>query len=542
MADFFADLFNTAQNIAGDVYDFASGIYSGASSAFNDLTSFIYGNATSALGSAQSSYNSLINSLLNYAGNITSSASSSMTSLGQSAYKKASDVLTIAGSIGNSVRDAVFTGSGILFDETIKLQQEILDIEGGLPGSPFEPVIGKIKIFLQSVDQGQNVISNTIASVFQSFTFLLREKFWKPVDRILYGIPQAFNPIGNALRVDFHSRAVELVGRDPQAHITAEGFVPDGSPHIEMGIFSPVLGIAIPFQAASAMTEPFANDLRRRVYRDYPSQLPSASDLVRFQLREVFDKDFRAEQLANYPSLIYFDNMLELGLNKYWAESYWAAHWELPSTNQGYEMFWRLRPDRYDEGLTFTREDLKSLMKRNDILPAYIDKLIEIAYQPFTRVDVRRMRKLGVLDKDRVFNAYLDLGYSPINARTLADFVESDVNDDDVTAIRSTLISAYEDDIIDRQTLDSLVKPSFFRKDVYDIYIGIIDKRKAIASQKVLDKQSAAAERVPSLTTIRKRFLTGLIDEDKARESLSKLKYSVDDVELYILEWKASSS
>ncbi|MBA7642099.1 hypothetical protein ES703_49785 [subsurface metagenome] len=54
-------------------------------------------------------------------------------------------------------------------------------------------------------------------------------------------------------------------------------------------------------------------------------------------------------------------------------------------------------------------------------MPAWQDKLTAISYAPYTRVDVRRMHKMGVLTDEEVFTAYADVGFSP--------FAEGDIHE-----------------------------------------------------------------------------------------------------------------
>jgi len=122
--------------------------------------------------------------------------------------------------------------------------------------------------------------------------------------------------------------------------------------------------------------------------------IPSPTDMIRFAVREVFtpaivekykmDEDFPKEFVA------WFE---KVGGTEEMAKFFWRAHWELPSVTQGYEMLHR--------GI-INMDDLKTLMRTLDINPFWRDKLIEISYLPFTRVDVRRMFRFGVLDYEEV--------------------------------------------------------------------------------------------------------------------------------------------
>ncbi|GAJ22370.1 unnamed protein product, partial [marine sediment metagenome] len=134
------------------------------------------------------------------------------------------------------------------------------------------------------------------------------------------------------------------------------------------------------------------------------ARIPGPSDLVTFALREVWRSDLRPELLSPNAPGEYYDWMAKQGYSRHHAENYWASHWMLPSVRQGFEMFWRIPG--------FSEGDLRSLLTRLDILPRYHDDLLAIAYAPWTRVDIRRMHKLGVIpDRAGLEEAYGDIGY-----------------------------------------------------------------------------------------------------------------------------------
>jgi hypothetical protein len=71
-----------------------------------------------------------------------------------------------------------------------------------------------------------------------------------------------------------------------------------------------------------------------------------------------------------------------------------------------------------------TKSELELLMRALDIMPFWRDKLIQLSYASFTRVDGRRMHKLGILTRVQVLQAYQDIGYSPEKAEALTKFTE----------------------------------------------------------------------------------------------------------------------
>ncbi|GAI61105.1 unnamed protein product, partial [marine sediment metagenome] len=133
-------------------------------------------------------------------------------------------------------------------------------------------------------------------------------------------------------------------------------------------------------------------------------RIPGPGDLVTFALREVWRPDLRSELLSPNAPGRYYELMAKQGFGREFAEDYWASHWVLPSVRQGFEMFWRI-PE-------FTEGELRALLTRLDILPRYHDNLMAIAYAPWTRVDIRRMHKVGVIpDRAGLERAYGDIGY-----------------------------------------------------------------------------------------------------------------------------------
>jgi len=146
---------------------------------------------------------------------------------------------------------------------------------------------------------------------------------------------------------------------------------------------------------------------QRFLNKESPNVIPGPTDLIRMQLREVFDEDFRPELLLPGTGQVYKDAMKESGFNEYWSDSYWAAHWVLPSLGDLDEMLYRRH---------ITIEEWRTMVRRNDYLPAWINRREKIIYKPYTRVDVRRMWDLAQLSEQEVLDNYKDLGYDELHA------------------------------------------------------------------------------------------------------------------------------
>ncbi len=146
-------------------------------------------------------------------------------------------------------------------------------------------------------------------------------------------------------------------------------------------------------------------------------QIPPLADLIRFSVRESFRDDIAAKfgYDAEYPREL--EKWLSfLGVDPDWLKRYWRAHWELPPFAQVAEMLHRSP----ETGVTL--DDVEALLRTADVPEFWRRKLIAIAYNVFTRVDIRRMFKTKVLDRDGVRRAYLDLGYDERRAEALTEF------------------------------------------------------------------------------------------------------------------------
>jgi len=142
--------------------------------------------------------------------------------------------------------------------------------------------------------------------------------------------------------------------------------------------------------------------------------IPPVPDLISMAVREVFTPEI-AERFGQFEDLPtpFVEWAARVGMSAEWAKRYWGAHWRLPTSIQAFEMYHRGVIDH---------SDLQLLLRALDIMPYWRDKLLQIAYKPYTRVDTRRMYGLGVLDRDEVKRAYLDLGYDEVKAEAMTEF------------------------------------------------------------------------------------------------------------------------
>ncbi len=185
------------------------------------------------------------------------------------------------------------------------------------------------------------------------------------------------------------------------------------------------------------------------LYKTLAYPIPPVADMIMMAVREAFSPTIAAKfgQYEDFPAE--FEKYAGMrGLSSEWAERYWAAHWNLPSPTQGFEMLHRGVIDR---------TELDMLLRAQDVMPFWRDKLVQIAYRPLTRVDVRRMYKLGVLDESEVYSAYLDAGYADENAKRMAEFTVKQTLATQSKFTSSDIVKAFVKRMIPRSEAVSLL-------------------------------------------------------------------------------------
>ena len=302
------------------------------------------------------------------------------------------------------------------------------------------------------------------------------------------------------------------------------------------------------------------------VYKTLAHPIPPINDLITMAVREAFTPEI-ASRFGQYEGLPseYVEAAAKKGLTKEWAERYWAAHWTLPSVQQGFAMLHR--------GI-INQSDLNLLMRALDIMPFWRDRLMQLSYKPLTRVDVRRMHLLGTLDDGGVKKAYQDVGYNERNASLMTDFT--------VRYNRRSLsgftprdaLAAYINQFIESGQATSILRDigvkgseipnmmrlagykrdwkykteriaaigNLYKKGKYDYATAKSQLFQTGLSGAVVTTQlqqwepSAEAERTATFTNAQtlKLFTMGLIDEDRARNELQLLGFDDERRDLLI--------
>ena len=262
--------------------------------------------------------------------------------------------------------------------------------------------------------------------------------------------------------------------------------------------------------------------------------IPPVTDLIRFAVREAYD-DSLAEDLqldSGYDTIKErFENDLKQnGLEPAYGRLYWRSHWDLPSPTQGYEMLQR--------GI-INLDELRQLLKVSDYSPQWIDKLIKIAYTPYTRVDIRRMHKLGVLSYDEVVEAYKQIGYEESKAITLADFtvkLNEEVNIDKTRDLsQGNILRAYKVDLLERNTASTMLQQLGYDNREATLLLDMQDLGVTVESRE--DVTSDNKRRIK--LSVSKAFIEGTLSEESARFYFKGVGYQDNDIDIEIASLKS---
>jgi len=148
--------------------------------------------------------------------------------------------------------------------------------------------------------------------------------------------------------------------------------------------------------------------------------------------------------------------------------------------------------------------ELKLLLRALDVLPYWRERLIKLSYVPYTRVDIRRMYQLGILNYDEVVRAYKDLGYDDEKARNLADFTVAYYTPEDQSELdqiklltRGVYTEAYKRGILSEiEFRNSLLELGYQDKDV-ELLVQL-----ARAERDVIESKPQYLPRKERITTI----------------------------------------
>jgi len=164
-------------------------------------------------------------------------------------------------------------------------------------------------------------------------------------------------------------------------------------------------------------------------------------------------------------------------------------------------------------------------------LPFWRDKVKAISYRPYTRVDVRRMHKIGILNDEQVLSAYLDLGYNTERATGYLEFTKLynefglDLSGDDSTSLtRSQIEKYYKTGLLDWHDAAELLELMGYSIDSIFLILDDIDIKKDLDLRE--EEKGVIIEEA----------ILRLITFEQAQDKLGKLGLPSREIQLAVFE------
>lgn len=246
--------------------------------------------------------------------------------------------------------------------------------------------------------------------------------------------------------------------------------------------------------------------------------IPPIQDIITMAVREAWndevidefelDRDF-PPQVAKWAE--------KLGYSSDWALKYWISHWTLPSVTQGFEMLHRELIDN---------DQLENLLRAQDIPPFWRDNLIKMSHRLYTRVDIRRMYREGVLDEQGVFEELKHIGYDDERARNMTDFYISWTTGEEKEPTRGKIIKAYKQGVIDERDVREKLKNLEYSDDAVELYVSLADYE---LEEEYLDTVIDVTEA---------EYQNGGVDAETARVKLREAGVRDERIDILLNKWE----
>jgi hypothetical protein len=257
--------------------------------------------------------------------------------------------------------------------------------------------------------------------------------------------------------------------------------------------------------------------------------MPGPGDLIRFGVREAYN-DSVAQQFGYDQDLPggFTADMAKLGYDPKWSTYFWRAHWELPSVTQAAEMVHR--------GI-ISEGEFEQLLHLADYAPAWRPKMTQTIYNPYTRVDVRRMYGQGILTREQVKQAYMDGGYNDEHAENLTEWTikYEDGNGGSIPEAlkgitEGVITSAVAKGMMSDGDAHTALVDLKNSPEVSDLMIKLAHWKAAVAA-----KPEPIPEFAKDVRAITERaYLNGLVDMPTAKSQLTEVGYTGEEADFIL--------
>lgn len=298
-------------------------------------------------------------------------------------------------------------------------------------------------------------------------------------------------------------------------------------------------------------------------YRDniikLASAIPSPSDIISMEMKGAFDDNLvrtlgLSDEIERSPNFQLFMKKQGLGRNIYkddaggdltldWPLKFWQAHWQRISPGEAYAMFFRLRADRLDRFRnTFpnispvNEADLTNLLRQNDIIPSYRDRLSAIQSSQIPIRQLRQVYNIGAMTEQELVEQHKDHGYIDKDITYLVSVYNQ--NKKDYQEQQENKRLGKEKNAYTSNLLNSLEIGGISATDA-TIAISSIwnDEDKAGWAVNAIEIKKRNAYLKTYLKSVRDEFFLGLWSPESARENLTTAGFSDLDATRWVDLW-----
>ena len=263
--------------------------------------------------------------------------------------------------------------------------------------------------------------------------------------------------------------------------------------------------------------------LRYYYNKQHTPNIPSASDLVRFVVRECFP----LEKLPPAPPE-FVKYMQYQGYKEEWSKAFWEAHWQLPSPDQLYEAFHRGIITEQELRKYIIWHDYKPT-KRPGISKSDVDIMLQLTYRWPTRTEARMMFSMGLLGEEDLERIARAEGIAPEFLQQFVRFMSEFELRDDFRRLEREARQLFIQQKIDESKYREYLTEARVPAKWHDLFVKLARMEAARKARE--DREKA---RDLTYSQLAYAFREGIISREFFREKLVELGYPQEDINVLI--------
>ena len=257
--------------------------------------------------------------------------------------------------------------------------------------------------------------------------------------------------------------------------------------------------------------------------------VPAIGDLIHFAVREVFTPAIasRFGQFQDYPQAL-TEWGKKAGAQEDILRLYWAAHWELPSVEAGFDMLHR--------GI-ISDDDLNMLMRARDIMPFWREKRKQAAHSVIPYRTVAAMRRYKVIDLATTVELLQKVGYTFTDALLLCKLADAQSKNDKKDLTLSETVEAYASGFLTRDQYKTYLNEIGYEDTELDYFLAFGDRKKAAYDRThIAGSLDTATFDAQSKTRdlLLRMFRWGMIDDAALRSGLIDIGIPEQAADFYV--------